>query len=282
MTVEHARLTSASASASGAADGAVWRALANRHRRTILDALAGGPATTGTLAGAVDGISRYAVMQHLGVLEEAGLVVVRRDGRHRFNYLNAVPIQQAYDRWVRGLNRGAATAAAALARHLSGPTPSTTDTNEQGVTPMGDDKPIRAVRIENEIHLPAAIDRCFAALTTEQAAWYPYNYGGARLKAIVFEPRVGGQCFEDWGDGQGTLYGTVWFYDAPNAYCLRGHLAGGVSLEHWYRFVPVDGGTTMQQSLVAMGPISDDDELGIRTHGDIANVADRLVAYLGG
>jgi DNA-binding transcriptional ArsR family regulator len=40
-------------------------------------------------------------MQHLGVLEEAGLVVVRRRGRERWNHLDPVPIRRIYERWVR-------------------------------------------------------------------------------------------------------------------------------------------------------------------------------------
>ena len=78
----------------------VWRALANATRRRILDALRDGPATTGTLAGLFPELSRYAVMQHLGVLAEADLVISRRVGRERFNYLNPVPVQRIYDRWV--------------------------------------------------------------------------------------------------------------------------------------------------------------------------------------
>ncbi len=79
---------------------AVWRALANPVRRRILDDLADGPLTTGALVERIEGLSRFAVMQHLGVLTEADLVVPIRKGRERFNYLNPVPIQQVYDRWV--------------------------------------------------------------------------------------------------------------------------------------------------------------------------------------
>lgn len=39
-------------------------------------------------------------MQHLGVLEKADLVIVKRDGRHWWNYLNVVPIQKIYNRWI--------------------------------------------------------------------------------------------------------------------------------------------------------------------------------------
>ena len=60
------------------------------------------PRTTGEIASAFEryGLSRFAVMQHLAVLEEAGLVVSRRKGRERINYLNPVPIRRIYERWV--------------------------------------------------------------------------------------------------------------------------------------------------------------------------------------
>lgn len=78
----------------------VWRALASPIRRRILDLLYEGPVSTGHLAEKFPDLSRFAVMQHLGVLTEAELVVPRRDGRTRMNYLNPIPIQQIHDRWV--------------------------------------------------------------------------------------------------------------------------------------------------------------------------------------
>ena len=59
----------------------VWRALANPVRRAILDALRDGPLTTGALAERCPELTRFAVMQHLGVLVEAELVIPRREGR---------------------------------------------------------------------------------------------------------------------------------------------------------------------------------------------------------
>lgn len=79
---------------------AVWRALSNPVRRRMLDLLKAGPLTTGALSERFPELSRFAVMQHLGVLVEAELVLPVRDGRARYNYLNPVPIQQIYDRWV--------------------------------------------------------------------------------------------------------------------------------------------------------------------------------------
>ena len=78
----------------------VWRALANPIRRRMLDLLRDGPLSTGELAGRFPRYSRFAVMQHLRVLEEGDLVVPQRQGRTRLNYLNPVPIQRIYHRWV--------------------------------------------------------------------------------------------------------------------------------------------------------------------------------------
>lgn len=78
----------------------VWKALASPTRRAILDALHDGPKTTGAIAARFPRLTRFAVMQHLRVLEDAELVIPRRDGRERYNYLNPVPIQQVFDRWV--------------------------------------------------------------------------------------------------------------------------------------------------------------------------------------
>ena len=78
----------------------VWRALANPIRRRMLDLLRDGPLSTGDLAARFAKLSRFAVMQHLRVLEGASLVVPQKVGRTRLNYLNPVPIQRIYHRWV--------------------------------------------------------------------------------------------------------------------------------------------------------------------------------------
>ena len=79
----------------------VWRALGNPWRRYIVDLIRDEPKTTGELTDACEGIGRFAVMQHLKVLEEARIVIPRKAGRKRFNHLNPVPIQRIHERWVR-------------------------------------------------------------------------------------------------------------------------------------------------------------------------------------
>jgi DNA-binding transcriptional ArsR family regulator len=79
---------------------AVFKALADDRRREILDLLREGPKTTGELCERFKRVDRCTVMQHVGVLEAAGLVIAKREGRMRWNYLNVVPVQEIYDRWI--------------------------------------------------------------------------------------------------------------------------------------------------------------------------------------
>ena len=78
----------------------VFRALADPTRRSLLDELF---KQDGQTLSALEGrlpMTRFGVMKHLKVLEEARLVVTRRRGREKLHFLNAVPIQLIHDRWV--------------------------------------------------------------------------------------------------------------------------------------------------------------------------------------
>lgn len=77
----------------------VFRAIADPSRRAIIDLLAAGEMTTGAIAGRFD-MSRPAVVKHLKILREGGVVMVRRDGRNRFNRLNARALKPAGD-WLQ-------------------------------------------------------------------------------------------------------------------------------------------------------------------------------------
>lgn len=79
---------------------AVFQALANASRRRMLDVVKASPGIrVGKLAARFDS-SRIAVMKHLTILEQAGLLSSEKRGRTRRLYFNAVPIQMIYDRWT--------------------------------------------------------------------------------------------------------------------------------------------------------------------------------------
>lgn len=94
-------VTPAARSTSCRDEQAVFRALADPTRRALLDALYAVDGQTLTLLLAVaPELSRFAVMKHLAVLEEAGLVIAERVGREKRHYLNPVPIAQLAGRWI--------------------------------------------------------------------------------------------------------------------------------------------------------------------------------------
>lgn len=79
---------------------ALFRAFASEHRRRMLDILKDQPGASVNAVCEHFDMSRIAVMKHLRILEEANLVVSRKDGRTRALFLNAVPIQMIVDRWT--------------------------------------------------------------------------------------------------------------------------------------------------------------------------------------
>ena len=84
----------------GVNDDLVFKALADPTRRFLLDLLFQRDGRTlGELESQVE-MTRFGVMKHLKLLEEANLVVARRSGREKLHFLNPVPIQAIYDRWI--------------------------------------------------------------------------------------------------------------------------------------------------------------------------------------
>jgi DNA-binding transcriptional ArsR family regulator len=78
----------------------VFKALADTSRRFLLDLLHKRDGQTlGELEWELE-MTRFGVMKHLKVLEEAGLVITRREGREKLHFLNAVPIRLIHDRWI--------------------------------------------------------------------------------------------------------------------------------------------------------------------------------------
>jgi DNA-binding transcriptional ArsR family regulator len=98
----------------------VFKALADGKRRAMLDLLKHDAMTTGDICVRFKKLDRCTVMQHLKVLENAGLIVVRREGRLRWNYLNAVPIREIYNRWISQYADHSVDLLAKLKRDLEG------------------------------------------------------------------------------------------------------------------------------------------------------------------
>jgi DNA-binding transcriptional ArsR family regulator len=99
-------------------DDRVFKALADPSRRLLLDRLfARDGRTLSELESELD-MTRFGVMKHLRVLEDAGLVVTRRSGREKLHFLNPVPIRLVHDRWIDKFTERRVTALTDLKRQL--------------------------------------------------------------------------------------------------------------------------------------------------------------------
>jgi DNA-binding transcriptional ArsR family regulator/uncharacterized protein YndB with AHSA1/START domain len=243
--------------------GAVWKALADPTRRAILDLLRDRARTTGELSAAFPEVSRFAVMKHLGVLEKAGLLVVRRQGRERWNHLNGVPLRAAYERWMRPYSDRWAESLLRLK-----------DTAERqegaGMT--------TTLEVEQEVVVAAPRDKVFDALC-RMGDWWPHAFREGA--AVHLEPRVGGRFWEDWGDGDGALYATVTGIRRPERLTCTGPMGmrtpvtGVFSMELEER----PDGTLVRLSHHAVGPI-DEQTRSAYEHGWV-EVFDALKGHLG-
>lgn len=179
----------------------LWKALSDPTRREILDRLRERPRTTGELA---DGFpsTRFAVMKHLEVLVEAGLVLSRKQGRERWNHLNAQPLQALYERWVRPYEAHWAGGLERLKSLAEGP--------ERERAMAGDTVgTLGIVQVELEIRIDAPAERVWQALVEEIGRWWPQDFYAGPAKSFVLEPHLGGKMYEDWGNGAGATWYTV-------------------------------------------------------------------------
>jgi DNA-binding transcriptional ArsR family regulator len=99
----------------------VFKALADGTRRHLLDRLFERDGRTLSELESELEMTRFGVMKHLRVLEEAGLVVTRRSGREKLHFLNAVPIKQLHDRWIDKYTERRASALLDLKQKLEEP-----------------------------------------------------------------------------------------------------------------------------------------------------------------
>lgn len=186
-------------------------------------------------------------MQHLGVLEQAGLVLFRREGRQRFNYANAIPLRQIYERWVEPLGSSAAATALHLKRYA--------ELQEQHM-----ESSFRLVKIEQEMRINAPREKVFAALTSELGNWWPHRFKPD--SEVYCDTHVGGASGERFSNGGGALYGEIVYYDPPyklaqagaSALC-KGMSAFGVDT------LEVDGdGTLYKKEMQFWGVVPPDTE----------------------
>jgi DNA-binding transcriptional ArsR family regulator len=222
---------------------AVWNALADPTRRAILDLLRERPRTSGDLASHFP-TTRFATRKHLKALEAAGLVLVRREGRERWNYLNAAPLQMIYERWVTPYQAIWAERATKLKVKL-----------EKG-NAMTPSRTATIARVELEILIKAPAADVWRALLEDTTLWWPREFYTGAAKGFHIEPRLGGRVYEDWGNGNGVVWYQVFGLNPGISLDLQGSMAvpygPALTLLH-LELAAAKAGTTLKISDTTIG-----------------------------
>jgi len=243
----------------------LWRALADPTRRRILDLLRQRPLITGEIAAQFP-ISRIAVMRHLEVLGEAGLVTSRKRGRERWHYLNTVPLHKLHQRWA---DPAAAGFSSALLRLQD-----TVETEGRHMEPIW---PTIDIALDVEIAgTPAAV---FAALTKDIGGWWGHPAVTARATSLALDPRLGGLFTERWEDG-GLVIASVTGWAQNDHLALTGsfHMGVGVGVAV-FDLAESDAGTLLRFSFRAIGVV-DAEVAGATSRGWAELVGTRLKALV--
>jgi DNA-binding transcriptional ArsR family regulator/uncharacterized protein YndB with AHSA1/START domain len=175
-------------------DEPVFKALADPTRRAILDALFERDGQSLTELVTCFDMSRFGVMKHVRLLEDAGLVVTRKVGRARLHYLNPVPIRELHDRWTGKFAARASGALLALRNHVE----------------KGDD--MAAATIPDHVYvvfIKAAPERIWEALTESEFTQQYY------FASTVESGWRTGDEYRYEINGQPAIVGTVVVSDPP-------------------------------------------------------------------
>jgi DNA-binding transcriptional ArsR family regulator/uncharacterized protein YndB with AHSA1/START domain len=219
----------------------LWRALADPTRRRILDLLRTRPRITGEIASEF-AISRIAVMRHLEVLADAGLVTSRKRGRERWHYLNVVPLQRLHERWHDPLAAGWSSRLLRLQRNVE-------QDEGQRVKPTD-----LAIDLALDVTIDGPPAEVFIALTRDPGGWWGHPFLRPDATDVTLEPRLGGLLLEHWSEG-GAVMAAVTGWQEDRHLTLSGpfhHVILGIAT---FDLTPTVAGTLLKFSFRAVGVV---------------------------
>ncbi|MEI8282855.1 MAG: hypothetical protein WCG75_10655 [Armatimonadota bacterium] len=224
-------------------DSAVWKALADDTRRQMLDSLRQRPSTTGELCEKFPHLDRCTVMKHICVLENSKLITFRREGRNRLNFLNPVELQKVHERWLSSYTAQASQRLLDLKKLA--------EENAPAMTNQSNNLELHAHKYAFEVEIKAPAERVWDLMSGNDNSWFPSTYNSSpHTKGFVSEQRIGGLFYEDYGNGDGKLMGTIIHYEAGSKIQIQGSVApdwGGPATHILcMHLVPGDGSCTLK------------------------------------
>ncbi|GJM17840.1 MAG: hypothetical protein DHS20C14_00530 [Phycisphaeraceae bacterium] len=234
----------------------VWRALADPTRRALLDELRDGPRTTGDLVACVPEMTRFGVMKHLTVLEDAGLLVSRKEGRTRWNHLNAVPLRRVYERWVSRYEDRWAGSLMNLKRRAEAPGTKETDMGTKLL-----DQPARVAVVETQVTIDAPRTKVFDLFFEGAPDWFYENEETRKTQPSKIERRVGGIFSMTYANGDENMLGWVTMIKEGKKVRFRGDctMPGAVIMNMTVAFEDAGSGCRVSISHRMAGEFADGD-----------------------
>lgn len=193
----------------------IWQALADPTRRSLVDRLATGSKTTSELCEGMP-MSRFGVMKHIGILERAGVIISRRQGRFRVNHLNVAKIHSLQSRWLSARGAALASAVEGLAESTGGTDMPKSDTvTKAGVIDLALDWPVAV-----------SVQKLWTTLFEHPESWWPRAYRAGSEDAVMsFDQKVGGCLREESANGGGVLWYSIFAINPRRSVDLVGDLA---------------------------------------------------------
>lgn len=222
---------------------AIWKALSDPSRRTVLRLLRNGPKTTGEIAKHFDQ-TRFAIMKHLSVLEDAGLLEVERRGRERWNYLNAATLETALHDWVTPFQKDWASRLNRLKTRLE---------EEHMVH-----SEVLGLDIRQSVDIAAPRERVFNALTKDVDLWWGSGYRQTgKGSRIALDLEIGANMVERDAAGHSVIWGRIEEIRAPDRLYLSGRFAvpGAVAGRVHYDLEKAEVGCRLNVTHQAVGAI---------------------------
>jgi len=188
----------------------IWKALSDPTRRMLLDILHSGPKTTGELSERFK-MTRFGIMKHLKILEDAGLLIVKREGKYRWNHLNVTPIQTIYERWVKPFEGLWAEKALNLKNIVE----------KKGEYTMPN---LNSIQVEVEITINKSKQHVWDAIINETGSWWHKDFYAIENSKIILEAFAGGRLYEKADNGNEGLWYVVSAIYPADSIEFVGHL----------------------------------------------------------
>ncbi len=235
----------------------VWRALSDPTRRGLMDQLRGGPMTTTQLVESFSDMTRFGVMKHMGILEEARPVVSEKEGRTRWYYLNPPPPPCGRCTSVESANiKTSGRDRSPNSKHILN---NNTTIKENDMSAKLMEQSARLAEAKIEIVINAPHESVYNAWFKDTSAWFYHSEETKATHPTHCEHRMGGKFYTALPDDCFNVLGELTMIKPNEKICIKGDctMPSAVIMNITLAFEDVEGGTKVSIDHRMAGEIHD-------------------------